>query len=487
MAAYRQVIAELSDDFKAREIARLVYFHCDHFEPWVPFGGRDTLDERNAEHLRFFADDLRQIDYARKLTLFYKPNINFAYDRSRELIRAADDDLVGFVPRSEREVAAARANMKYLSETSTHEFQLHIHHEGYTYNTSHTDPAIVAFYASERARALDGQRLALAIRLAKQAILLETDVALDHWYFVHGHWALNAADDDSCTITDELALLMGEGCRGDFTFPARRSQVNPRTEGPYFCKPIRAVRAYDQPEAEPEFAYGNKAAAAEKFFVWASKMKHNRASLDYYAPWVRQSLEQPEEWARDIISQSFVADRTLFFKTHAHSMFPYYRQDKRRPVYPHAHPGIQTVFSLVFDAAAAAGVELEFATVSEVFARFVAADYAPPDGYRIDIAAPPADRECRDLEHAPTELAVDPELVDGEAATIPLGPEPKSSDHSGGAAVAPPPPPSDAPPGRPDPARLAIEQAATLINSVVPKAATARDVILAQFVRQLPP
>jgi hypothetical protein len=67
MAAYRQVTARLSDDFKAREVARLVYFHCDHFEPWLPFGGRDTYDERNAEHLRFFAEDLRQIDYARKL------------------------------------------------------------------------------------------------------------------------------------------------------------------------------------------------------------------------------------------------------------------------------------------------------------------------------------------------------------------------------------------------------------------------------------
>jgi hypothetical protein len=97
-------------------------------------------------------------------------------------------------------VAAARTHMKYLSDTSTHEFQIHIHHEGYTYNTSHTDPDIVAFYKSEQARALDADRLALAIKLAKQVILLETDVVLDTWYFVHGHWALNAADEDSCTI-----------------------------------------------------------------------------------------------------------------------------------------------------------------------------------------------------------------------------------------------------------------------------------------------
>src|SRR5262249_2570742 len=204
---------------------------------------------------------LGRIDYARKLTLFYNANINCVYDRERDLIRAADDDLVGFIRRSDQEIAAARANMKYLAETSTHEFQIHIHHESYTYNTSHTQPDIVEFYQSKHARELDAERLALAIRLSKEAIRLETDVAIERWHFVHGHWALNAADDDSCTITNELALLMREGCLGDFTFPAGRSHVNPQLEVPYFCKPIDAVRAYDLPDAAPEFAYGNKAAA----------------------------------------------------------------------------------------------------------------------------------------------------------------------------------------------------------------------------------
>src|SRR5262245_5810725 len=352
MSSYKQIIAGLSDDFKAREVARLVYFHCDHFEPWQTFGGRDALDERHSEHIRMFADDLKRIDYARKLTLFYKPNINFAYDRDRELIRAVDDDFVGFLPRSEDEVAAARLNMKYLAANSNHELQIHIHHEGYTYNTSHTLPDVIEFYKSPHARELDGQRLLLAIKLAKDAIRKETDVEFDSWYFVHGHWALSAADDDSCTITNELELLMRAGCRGDFTFPAGRTHVNPRLEVPYFCRAIQAERAYDLQEADPEFAYGNKGAARSKFFVWASQMKHNRASIDYFSSWVRQNLEQPEEWARDIINQSFAVDSTLFFKTHCHSMFPYYREAKRVPVFPHAHPGIQTLFSMVFDAAA---------------------------------------------------------------------------------------------------------------------------------------
>ena len=157
---------------------------------------------------------------------------------------------------------------------------------------------------------------------------------------------------------------------------------------PYFCRPIQAERAYDLQEADPEFAYGNKAAARSKFFVWASRIKHNRASIDYFSSSVRQNLEQPVEWARDVINQSFAVDHTLFFKTHCHSMFPYYREAKRVPVFPHAHPGVQTVFSLVFDAAASAGVEIEFATVSEVYERFVAAAYVPANGYALKIAGP---------------------------------------------------------------------------------------------------
>jgi hypothetical protein len=152
---YDQTLRDLSDCFKAREVARLVYFHCDHFEPWQSFSGSNAFDERHAEHLRMFADDLNLIDYARKLTLFYKPNNNYFYTRDPDLIRAADDDLVGFGPRAGKDAETARANMKYLTDNCAHELQLHIHHEGYTYNTSHKDPHIVEYFKSERARALD--------------------------------------------------------------------------------------------------------------------------------------------------------------------------------------------------------------------------------------------------------------------------------------------------------------------------------------------
>lgn len=375
----RAVIQELADALKARGVGRVVYFHCDHFEPWGTFGGLRVLDERHVEHLRGFADDSARIDYARKLTLFYRCYLGATFDRARPLIRAADDDFVGFVPRSELAVRLGRAGMKYLVDTVAHSIQIHIHHEGFTNNTSHTRPEVIDYFRSERARALDSDRIALVVKLMKQAIREETDIALDRWFFVHGHWALNGADADSCTIADEIAVLMGTGCKGDFTFPAGRAHVNPRLELPYFCRPITAPRAYDRDEASPEPAYGNAAAARAKFFVWASEIKHNRSSIDYYSPAVRKNLEAPEEWARDVVATSYVAGGTLFFKTHAHSMFPYYREDKRRPIYPHAHPGVQTLFSMVFDAAAAAGAEIEFLTAPEVYDRFVQADATAAD------------------------------------------------------------------------------------------------------------
>jgi hypothetical protein len=436
MGTYDQIIRELSDCYKARGIARVIYFHCDHFEPWVTFGSRLTVDERHAEDLRAFADDMAKIDYARKLTLFYRCHTNYVYDRGRELIRAADDDLVGFVPRTNEETEIARSGMKYLADTGDHELQIHIHHEGFTYNTSHKRPEVVEFFKSERARALDGSRLALAITLSKAAIQQETDREIDNWFFVHGHWALNASDTDSCVIENEIDLLMQNGCQGDFTFPAGRGHVNPYLEVPYFCAPIHARRAYDLPDAMPEFAYGNAAAAGSKFFIWASKIKHKRSSIDYYAPWVRQSLERPDEWARDIVNLSFEANGNLFVKTHAHSMFPYYRDVKRKPIYPHLHPGVQTLFSLVFDAAAKAGIAIEFLTAGEVYHRFISAGCDRAQGYALVIPDMGQDVTSKKEESA-ADLMAGVAAADAlEAAVLPAAQEPKASDFVDAAAVA---------------------------------------------------
>jgi hypothetical protein len=47
----------LVERFKSREVSRLVYFHCDHFEPWAAIDGRRAVDPRHAEDLQAFTDD----------------------------------------------------------------------------------------------------------------------------------------------------------------------------------------------------------------------------------------------------------------------------------------------------------------------------------------------------------------------------------------------------------------------------------------------
>ena len=89
------------------------------------------------------------------------------------------------------------------------------------------------------------------------------------WFFVHGLWALQGSDENVCRISDEIGILMREGCKGDFTFPAGRVTLYPKIEIPYFCDAIDRIRGYDgSPSSNPEAALNNAQAAQNKFFVW---------------------------------------------------------------------------------------------------------------------------------------------------------------------------------------------------------------------------
>ena len=275
--------------------------------------------------------------------------------------------------------------------SSTHDIQTHIHHEYYTATTAHTDPEAVAWFAGPLGHALDRQRLELAIRLNRGIVARETGRSATRWFFVHGHWALNGSDDTSCTITEEIDILLRSGCCGDFTFPAGRPHVNPRIRVPYLCRPFDAPKGYDRPEAMPEVAVGNATAAANKFFIWASPASSLQCSLDYMSPSSRRQIENTEKAARDLIDNAYVADRRLFIKTHSHSMHSYYFEHARLPVVPHQYPPTQTLLSVIFEAAAQAGLDIKFLTAPEVYDLLVTADTKP----EVDLVATylkPADR-----------------------------------------------------------------------------------------------
>ena len=383
MSRHTPLVNELAARLRSMDVEGLVYFHTDHFEPWRPVGEAPAVGPGIVDAIGDFCRVTERIDFARRLTLFYKPHLNYALRAGDDLIRADSRDLVGFLPQAEHEERFGREAMREVASSSAHDIQLHIHHEYYTATTAHSDPETIAWFAGPLGHALDGQRLELAIRLNRAIVARETGRSATRWFFVHGHWALNGSDDTSCTITDEIAILLRNGCLGDFTFPAGRQHVNPRIEVPYLCRPFDAPKGYDRAEAEPEIAVGNAASAAGKFFIWASRASSLQCSLDYMSPNSRRQIENTEKAARDLIDNAYVAGRRLFIKTHAHSMHPYYFEHARAAVFPHQYPPTQTLLSVIFDAAAQAGLEIRFLTVPEVYDLIVTADMKP----QIDLVA----------------------------------------------------------------------------------------------------
>lgn len=383
MGRHNPLIKELADRLRGMDVTSLVYFHTDHFEPWRPVGGAPAVGPGVVEAIYDFCRVTERIDFARRLTLFYKPHLNYALRSGAGLERADSDDLVGFLPRAEHEERYGREAMQEIVASTAHDIQLHIHHEYYTATTAHTDPEVVAWFSSPLGRSLDERRLELAIRLNREISARETGRNPVRWFFVHGHWALNASDPSSCTITNEIEILLRNGCRGDFTFPAGRAHTNPRILVPYLCSPFRRPKGYDCPEAEPEVACGNASAAAGKFFIWSSPASSRQCSIDYLSEGTRQHLENTEKAARELIDNAYVVDGRIFIKTHSHSMHPHYFEHARMPVFPHQYPATQALLSVIFDAATRAGVDVTFATAPEVYDLLVEASVKP----RVDLAA----------------------------------------------------------------------------------------------------
>jgi hypothetical protein len=393
MGTFTNLKAELSDLYKKRGVRRVVYFHCDHWEPWRPLPGFTAINQKNADEVMRFVDVMKRIDFGSKQTLFYKDTQTYVYDHDQNTspgVKVDPGDGIRFNARYPELHDIATKALRYVATQSAMEIQVHIHHENVTFNTAHEKPDVIKFIGSDVARRYEEERFALLLSLSLRSIEEQTGKKLDRWFFVHGHWGLNASDPAVCHLTREIAIMMDHGCLGDFTVPSGRPVVNPRLEVPYFVTPVDAPKGYDLQEAEPEFAYGNKTAKDRgKFLIWSSIIKHRGASLDYYAPWLRKRLDELDKLSREIVEQSFLVDGTLFIKSHAHSMHPQYYEDTRLAVFPHSYPPIQNLFSVLFDAAASAGAEVSFLGASEVYDLLINADYQPPDGFPLTIPGDP--------------------------------------------------------------------------------------------------
>lgn len=364
----------LAKRVRARAITRVVYFHTDHFEPWRTFDGRRALGPENARDLERFANEMAAHEYGRRLTLFIKPHLNFALRRGADIRHATSDDDLGFIDRTPQEIEAARAALSPIIDRTGIEFQLHVHHENYTSNAVNTvvGTDIGKYLATPRGAAHDAARFALAVRLNLDILQQEVGRSFARWFFIHGHWALNASDDQDCRIVDEIRILQQLGCLGDFTCPAGRPNVDPRHEVPYLALPVAAPKGYDTRAADPvPIAGAGQAVARQRFLVWASAIKHGAASIDHSSEFVRRRGDDLETAAAKLIDQSYLHDGTLYVKTHSHSVHPAYSDGRAPACFPHAYPATRDLLGLTFDAAADGGAEIAFLTTSEVYDQLV--------------------------------------------------------------------------------------------------------------------
>ncbi|MBA3810072.1 MAG: hypothetical protein H0X27_00190 [Caulobacteraceae bacterium] len=352
----------------------VAYFHTDHFEPWRQVPGRDGGMERGVDDVAAYLQSTASLDFARKASLFYKANVNYMVSGDRGLLRADPDDLLGFLPRTPHSLRIGRAMIGPIA-ASAHELQIHLHHENFTYNDTARDPETFAYLQTPRGRSFDNARLELAIRLGLETVREDAGIELTRWFFVHGHWALNASDPHECTIVREIELLQRNGCLGDFTQPAGRGHVDSRIDVPYLVDPVAQPKGYDSPLANPVEAAGAGASAAGRFFIWASATTHGSCSIDTYSPSVERRLKTPEFTALDHARNAVVIDGVLFLKTHCHSLNPLYWKADGLPT-PQADPRVQAELRTLFDAADGAGLDVDFQTASEIYDRILGA--APP-------------------------------------------------------------------------------------------------------------
>ncbi len=357
-----------------REIA---YFHTDHFEPYRPVPGRDPAFEMAIPDVESFARQAEALETARNASLFYKPNVAYLLSEDRVIHRAHPADLIGFLPRDDRDYALSRAFLAPLA-AGGFDLQLHIHHEHYTFNDTGRDAQTKAYLEKPEGRCHDQARLELAIRLSLDVMREDAGIKLDRWFFVHGLWALNASDPHECTIVREIEILKRNGCLGDFTQPAGRIHVDSRIDEPHLVDPFPFAKGYDTAEARPSLAAGAGSEAANRFFIWASQINHKLCSIDTYSKSVQTRVKDPETFAMGHAVQSPVIDGVLYVKTHAHTMAPpYWQPEDGRPI-PHADPGIQGELGLLFAAAEAAGATITFPTVTQVYDRVIAAPRPAP-------------------------------------------------------------------------------------------------------------
>lgn len=354
----------IADILKARGVTEVRYFHADHFEPWSAGVdvGRRAIDRFEAQ--------TRDLAFGSAASLFYKVRLGGrltdAATRTTAGHRVPGDGIVFEHPGTAYR-SAAREAMGMLDRESGHEIHLHLHHEYLTRTRGGPDSPVARWVNAHSTADLDRQRMALLIRLAVEQVGQELGRPFERWGFVHGIWALNAADPTVCTIENEMALLMANGCFGDFSFPAGRAHCNPRLSVPFTCLPVEAVRAFDHPAARAIAAGKPGAADAGRFLVWSSPLRHAECSLDAYGRRRPLPMTDPEACVRAWLAKSPIAEGgNLVIKTHGHSLYQIRHVPLDEVVVPHAMPPVRATFDCLERVCDRAGVPIRPITAGAI-------------------------------------------------------------------------------------------------------------------------
>jgi hypothetical protein len=378
-------VSSLADILRRQEVREVVYFHADHFEPWA---GR--TDDQRWRGLERFRDSSRRNRFAQRLTLFYTPRLmHLPADRAGPDDYRNGDDPVAFRRLPQEFLDRCRELVRPLEAEVGHQFQIHVHHEGWT-RTSVEHGELSALVNASGSADSDSRRLEYYLKLCKETLQAEIGRPFDKWAFVHGNWSLNASDPRSCQIEDEIALMMRLGCYGDFTFPAGQPHCDPTVlQAPYTCWPHVGVKSYDRPQAEAlPLTRGANHLSQGRFLIWNSPIKATHSSLDFFHEPNARLLAEREALVATWLRQGVVIDGRLYIKTHAHSMNTKYRPWEDG-YFPHDHPDAISTFELLLKACDAAAIPLLLSTVDEVMERLREFDRTPPDLPEAAPARPP--------------------------------------------------------------------------------------------------
>lgn len=303
---------------KLSQCDRVVYMHADHFEP------SNTKDPGDMDQiLRRMISDIKMGFF--KPSLFLKVAATMQWKDNKPHFRISPKhDLV-------------MSHVKTLSDLGC-DVHLHVHHERWTHSEL-TNPEWVEPF--EQGLVTDSELLEIFIQKSLEEFV-KYKIPTKDWCFVHGRWALNASDERTCNITDEIDILRRNGCVADFTMPAGRAMCNPPIKGIYAIRSQNMARCYDMGEVisrgshlldDPE-AFIICYPSTNYFYVSLDNLilKAGTTSKTYFHSDIAEDNEKAPEDPNIIVQEwllcSCILERTLIVKTHSHNMrFPFWQDE----------------------------------------------------------------------------------------------------------------------------------------------------------------